>query len=561
MFKTNDSHIQPSLFNIENQLSKSKRKKLESSKETYFYKMIFSKINEQDFSILYSSVNSRPNAPVNSLVASMILLNQKGWTTEELFNNIDFNLLTRTALGLDTFETTPFCPATYFNFQNRLLKHYQETGENLFEQVFDQLTENQLKTLKIKTNIQRTDSFMALSNIQNYSRVQLLVEMLIRLYRVLKETDKEEFNQLLKPYTKKTSQNFVYTLTRESVPKELEKLGEIYNTLCKKLNDTYGDEEIFQIFKRVYTEQFIEDSSGLKVKENNEIKSNCLQSPDDVDATYRNKTGKKSKGQSINITETINPENEINLITDVSVHSNNTDDSKILNERVEIMKDKTPDLEELHTDGAYGSSDNDKKLEELEIVQIQTAVRGKTPKVKMEIEKKSNNPEEYIVSCPNQEVVSNQTKKRHQACFNKKICDGCTLAKDCPAIEQKNCRCYYFNTEDYLLGKRNSNIDFLPDERKNLRANVEATVKEYTKAFNHKGKLKIRGKFKTMLFAFGMSIAINFGRIYRHVMLNDSNTLKAENSVYMKQIINKYYKKFLSWLYREINIINLLYEN
>ena len=461
MFKKNTKHQQLSLFGFETQLSSIKKKKLENSKESYFYKMIFSKINEEDFSVLYSSKSSRPNAPINTLVSSIILLNQKGWTTEELFNNIDFNLLTRSALGLDTFEQTPFCPATYFNFQNRLLNHYKETGENLLEKVFDKLTGKQLKSLKIKTNIQRTDSFMALSNIQNYTRVQLLVEMLIRLYRVLNENDKNEFNKLIKPYIGQTAQNFLYTLAKESIPKELEKLGKIYNILCKKLNATYGDEEIFQIFKRVSTEHFREEISGLKVKKNNELKSNSLQSPDDVDATYRNKSGKKNKGQSINVTETINPENKINLITDVSVHSNNIDDSKILNKRIEIINDKTPDLEELHTDGAYGSSDNDKKLEELGITQIQTAVRGTSSKVKIEIEKNTNESDEYTVSCPNQKVISTPTKKRHQACFNKKICNSCTLAQDCPAIEQKKCRCYYFKTEAYMLGKRNKNIDLL----------------------------------------------------------------------------------------------------
>ena len=39
-------------------------------------------------------------------------------------------------------------------------------------------------------------------------------------------------------------------------------------------------------------------------------------------------------------------------------------------------------------------------------------------------------------------------------------------------------------------------------------------------AFNHKGKLRLRGKFKTILFAFAMSIGINFGRILRHLMEN-----------------------------------------
>lgn len=62
-----------------------------------------------------------------------------------------------------------------------------------------------------------------------------------------------------------------------------------------------------------------------------------------------------------------------------------------------------------------------------------------------------------------------------------------------------------------------SHIESLPPERRKLRSNVEATVKEFTKPLNHKGNLKVRGLFKTMLYAYSMAIAINFGRVYRHM--------------------------------------------
>ena len=35
------------------------------------------------------------------------------------------------------------------------------------------------------------------------------------------------------------------------------------------------------------------------------------------------------------------------------------------------------------------------------------------------------------------------------------------------------------------------------------------------------GKIKVRGLFKTSLFAYSVGIAINFGRIYRHIMANN----------------------------------------
>ncbi len=363
MFRKNTSHRQSSLFGIVSQLSEAKLKKLKKSKEYEFYRLVFCKINEKDFSVLYSDNCSRPNAPVNSLVSSILLMYHNNWTTEQLFNRIDFDLLTRAALGLDTLDETPFCPATFFNFQNRLLWHFSRTGENLLECVFDGLTREQLKRLKIKTDIQRSDSFMAMSNIRSYSRTQLLIEMLIRLHRILSDQDKLRFNELLNPYTKQSSGQYIYNLDRGSISHEREKLGRLYHKLYETLKESYKDVEVFRVFERVYTEHFTVIDDTVTVKTGKELNGSTLQSPDDIDATYRKKRDRHYRGQSVNVTETANPDNELNLITDVAVCSNDTDDSKILNERIEPIKEKTPDLNELHTDGAYGSEDNDKAME------------------------------------------------------------------------------------------------------------------------------------------------------------------------------------------------------
>jgi len=536
MFRKNTTHLQTSFFDIENQLSERKKKKIRESEEYSFYQLIFKKIKEENFAVLYSENGSRPNSAVNIMVSAIILAYRKGWTIKEMLEQIDFNLLTRTALGLNKMDDMAFCEATFFNFQNRLLKHFVETGENLLERVFDGLTKEQLKKLKIKTDIQRSDSFMAMSNIRNYGRVQLLIEMLIRLYRVLKEKDKERFKDMLSEYTKQTSGQYIYKLERAEIPRELEKLGQIYHKLYKALRGGYKEIEIFPIFERVYQEHFTVLKNKVAVKKNEELHSGILQSPDDIDATYRKKGEKTGKGQSINVTETANPENELNLLTDIAVKPNNTDDSDIMNDRIETLKEKTPDLKELHTDGAYGSEDNDKKFEELGITHIQTAVRGRKSKVEMKIEETEG---EYEVSCPLQKVESEKTRIRHKACFDKGVCDRCSLTGDCPTLIQK--RVYYFTREQYLSNKRKRNINTLPLERRKLRPNVEATIKEFVKPLNHKGKLRIRGQFKTMMYACSMGISINFGRIHRYLTVNPNlcgllGLMKTGNRLFFKNL-------------------------
>ncbi len=518
MFLKNIGHNQIDMFGVESQLPAKKAKKLEKSKEKLFYELIFCNIDEEKYIPLYSQSGSRPNSPINSLVSAIILQYHNGWSTNELLTNIDFNILTRKALGLQNLEDTPFCESTYYNFQNKLLTHWIQTGENLIESVFDNLTQKQIKKLNIKTNIQRMDSFQALSNIRDYSRVQILIECIIRLERILVDSDKDKFKKILVKYCKKTSSKYVYDLKKSDISHELEKLGNAYYELYSALKGRYLDEKSFQIFERIYRENFTEKDGVVSAIDSSKLSGNILQSPDDIDATYRKKNKKKNKGQVVNVSETAHPDNELNLIIDIAVASNTTDDSKILNNRIDNIKEKTPDLNELHTDGAYGSAGNDMKMEKNEINHVQTDSRGKNSVVPIDIEEMDDG--EIIVKCPVQTATVTETKTKYKANFDKEKCKNCAYKDDCSTFVQKNYRTSYFDKKDIAQQKRKKNILNLPEERRTIRPNVEATMKEFTKAFNHKGKLKTRGKFKAMIFAFAVGIGINFGRIFRHILDN-----------------------------------------
>ena len=435
MYKSNTSHLQQNLFGIESHLSDKKRRKLEQSAEATFYQMIFCAIKEDDFSVLYSDCTGRPNAPINSLVSSVILQSKKGWTIEELFDHIDFDLKTRCALGLRDLHETPFCTASYYNFLSRVREYHNETGINLIEKVFEGLTHDQLKRLHIKTSIQRMDSFMVLSNIRKYSRIELLIEVLLRFYRALSDTEKSWMRGLISRYVKAGSSQYVHRLKPCSFPHELEHLGGVYHQVYESFKDRYGEIEIFQILTRVYREHFDTESGtdSIRVRPSSDMRADSLQSPDDLDGTYRRKGDKESRGQVTNIGETAHPDNAVQLLTDAAVASNTKDDTRFMHDRIDGMKEKTPDLAEVHTDGGYGSNENDRKLAGLGITHIQTGVRGCAPAVPMAIEP-SKGDDTHTVSCPHQRVRSIKTRRRYKACFDKSICGKCTNCHVCPTV-------------------------------------------------------------------------------------------------------------------------------
>jgi hypothetical protein len=517
MFKSNS---QPELFSFALDLSKRQRDLLDKSKEKWFYNLIFSSIDEGSFKPLYSEKASRPNVAVNILVSALILKELKGISYDELMESMMFDMRFKTALGLVSIEEEPFSRATLFNFQNRILDYEQQTGINLIEQVFDNLSSQQIKQLKLKADIQRTDSTLVSSNIRKYSRIQLLIEVLIRLERILDKTDKCQIAEQLQAYLRAGSEKYIYALQSNELPRELEKLGKVYHAVHTAINekDSYHAKKEFINFERAYKEHFIVVNHQVSAKPSEELNSGMLQSPDDQDATYRKKKEQQSKGYTINGTETANPGNPIQLLTDIAVNPNNIDDSVILNERIDIIKEKTPELSELHTDGGYGSEGNDQKLAELEITQITTAVRGRESEIEKKIEQNSQSPGAYTVKCPHQTAESTPTRQRHKVRFDLCICQQCPLKAKCRIFKSKGR--YYFTHQDYLLSRRNSNIKEIPRERRKIRPNVEATMKEF-KSRASAGKLKVRGHFKTSLFAFNVGIAINFGRIYRYIADND----------------------------------------
>lgn len=516
MFKTNN---QPGLFSFEDELNKRQRDLLKSSKEKWFYHLILRNINEMDFRALYSDKASRPNAPVNILVSALILKEFKGLSYDELMESVMFDLRFKTALGLSDIGEVPFSRATLFNFQNRILDYQQQTGLNLIERVFDNLSADQIKKLSVKADIQRSDSTMVSSNIKKYSRLQLLIEVLTRLDRILEEEDRQFIAEQLQPYLKNGTDKYIYGLKANQLPHELENLGKVYYRVFEWMSrkEQYHDKQEFINFSRAYKEHFVVVESDVSPKPTEELTSSMLQSPDDPDATYRKKNGQHSKGFTINGTETANPENPVQLITDISVNPNNIDDSQILNGRVDKIKEKTPEINEMHTDGGYGSQESDKKFEELEITHITTAVRGRESEIEKKIEQISGSPDVYTVECPFQKLQSSPTKKRHKVRFDMNICRECPLNDRCQIFKNKGR--YYFTHEDYLQNRRNRNIMNIPEERRKIRPNVEALMNEF-KIRTPGGKLKVRGLFKATLFAFNSGIAINFGRIYRFIAQN-----------------------------------------
>jgi hypothetical protein len=528
MFKPNTQHLQPAIISAASELPEKQRKRLEASWAGTFYKEFFCRIDEESFAVLYSDKASRPNVPVNVLIGLEALKAGFGLSDEELYARFCFDLQVRYALGYDRLGDGDFEIRTLYYFRERLSRYNAEQGINLLEKAFEDVTDQQITALKVRTGMQRMDSTQIASNIVSASRLQLLVESLIRLERILSDADKERLADQLAPFTRDSAGHYTYRIKgKQAVSEHMQRIGETIYEILQKLGSAYEEETAYQVMARLFEENFSLEEQSLRTKENNELTSSSLQSLDDLEASFRTKAGKYYKGYVANITETCDPENDLQLVTKVQVAPNNIDDTKLLAEALPELKERT-DLDTLYTDGGYGSPEMDEALAEEQVEQIQTAIRGRKPSSEklhlsdFEI-KQTEEGKPTQITCPQGQHVavhpSNQ-KKSFVAHFELDVCQTCPFAAACPAKPGKRDPRRYLRftqAQTNVAQRRRRNKTHL-EEAQNLRAAVEATVRQVKHPFPA-GKLPVRGQFRVTCMVIGSAIMSNIRRIQRYKTL------------------------------------------
>jgi hypothetical protein len=379
MFRKNDDHLQLPLFSGLNQLPEKLQQLLERSWAGTFYQQFFLRIDEAIFAPLFSDEPSRPNIPINVLVSLEAMKAGFGWSDQEMYENFCFDIQVRYAVGYRDLGAGHFELRTVYNFRRRLAEHMQQTGENLIEQAFEQMTDQQVEAFALHTSQQRMDSSQIASNIREVSRLQLLVEVVQRVQRHLVQEDQERLAAEFAPYVKGSSGQYVYRLKgTEAHSEHLQAIGDLMHWLIEELAERYAEEPAYQMLVRVFHEHFVVEEAGLRAKQGQELRADSLQSPDDWEASFRRKRGEEHIGYAVNLAETCHEQNAFQLILKVQTESNTTDDAAMLVEALPNLKART-DLDQMNTDGGYNSPEVDREMRQAQVELIQTAIRGLQP--------------------------------------------------------------------------------------------------------------------------------------------------------------------------------------
>jgi len=526
MYKRNQNHLQPLLISNVSDLPEEQQQRLEKSWAGVFYRDFFSRIKEDTFAVLYSDIASRPNIPVNVLLGLETLKAGFGWSDEEMYDHFNFDLQVRYALGYHSLREGRFELRTLYNFRRRLSQYNQARGKNLVAQAFEDITDQQVVALKVKTSVQRMDSTQIASNIMDMSRLQLLVEGIQRMHRLLTEAEQRASQEWLAPYVQNTSGQFVYRVKgKEATAAQIQQVGQVIHRMLPEFKGGYGSTPTYQMLERLFRENFMLVDEQVQVKPNEQIGAGCLQSLDDQEATFRRKGPAEFKGYAANLSQTCHPENKVQLITKVQVAPNKMDDAALLVQALPDLKERTK-IETLYADGAYGSPTADEELAEHKVEIIQTGIRGRAPaEDKLSLAQflftTNEKGKPLTVTCPNGQEIGVEPGRTtgYIARFDPMICDTCPFALQnrCRATPHKRDPAYKlsFTQQQVHWARRRRRAEEACQPGKNPRAAIEAIVRAVKHPFP-RGKLPVRGLFRVTCMVISSAAMVNLRGILRY---------------------------------------------
>jgi len=375
-FKVNSSQqisFNDSVFS----LTAREKKALDNSWAKIFADEIFPNIDEERFSVLYSSKASRPNAPVNVIIGALIIKELFDYSDDEIVENLMLDLHLQYALHTTSFEEQPISDKTLSRFRSRCYNYETTHGIDLYHDCVKDLSSKIAKLMNLSGRIKRMDSMMIESNIRFLSRMELIYTCISKLAIYFDKNYPNKIPDDLKHYTDSNDYNRIfYHQLNDNMEQIIQALLSDSDKLLELCGTDYEEVTEYQLFLRCLSDQTVVENGKrrLRTKEDGTMNSTALQNPSDPDATYRNKAGKLHRGYVANLEETVDKNGSV--VTDYQYDKNIHTDSQFLQESLSQM-DRSEEEIVLITDGGYAGQDNFALAKEKNIKLITTALIGK----------------------------------------------------------------------------------------------------------------------------------------------------------------------------------------
>lgn len=442
----------------------------------------------------FSPTMGRPTKELYSMAGLVLIADFNNWTKQQAADAYSFNAMVQYALNLDP-TAHDFCERSF----ERYVELFEEDEQA--KSVMDEVTGELVRLLGIKIDQQRLDSTHICSNMASFGRTRLMGVAVKRFLTQLKRHDVEAYEsldeKLRSRYVPSQAQMFAGTKKdAKSFSKLRQTVAEDMHSLVKRFhgNVSHNNRDTYKALERIFYEQCEVTENRIKVK----TKTGCdvMQNPSDPDATY---DGHKGPGYQVQLSETCNSENEVQLITSAIPQTACRSDGGSVGEVLGDLENNNLLPDTMLADTAYCGDDN-VQLAESKNVELVGPVAGnsdyddeKLSVDDFDIDETSEEVRRCANGCEPESSEHNVETGKTKTVMKNSDCAGCEFAGLCP-VKKIAGRYVLVHTpkQRRLAARRKEEATEIFPERYKIRGGIEATnsgVKRKTGL----GQLRVRG--------------------------------------------------------------------
>ena len=443
----------------------------------------------------FDAAMGRPTKELYSIAGLLLIKEFKNWTKDEALESYSFNMAIHYALNLE--------PVTH-DISMRTLERYI----NLFEEdkiakaTMDEIVIKLVELLDIKINKQRLDSTHIFSDMASFGRTRLMGVAIKRFLTQLIRHNKDDYNSLEESfrnrYTPGVNQLFADTKKDSESRRPLrQQVAEDMYYLLRFFSDKpkHAGRDTYKAVQRIFYEQCEVHENKISIKK--KTGGNVMQNPSDADATY---DGHKGPGYQVQLSETCNADNDVQLITSAIAQTAVESDANSVEEVLEDLKANELAPDEMVADTGYTGDDNVQLAEEQGVELI-----GPVPGCSTEDDKHLNIDDfnidektEEVICCPSghkpQSSGHNSNTGKTKTVMPESTCGKCEFRRQCPVKKTRDGYQLDHTAKDRrIAARRKEQVTEVFRERYKIRGGIEGT-NSGLKRKTGLGRLRVRGR-------------------------------------------------------------------
>jgi len=490
-------------------------------------------IDEEQFRHLYAQEVGRPNAPVKTMLSLLIFMGMEklSWrgVAFQYSRRIDWMIATNTPFGEAVIDHT-----TLFKFYQRL------EDDSTARALFVTLTDAFIEACGTSVKQQRTDSFYIHGWLRTLSRYGLFKETIRKFLGVLRKQKPGLYEEIKGELSQDYLEN-AFDLTEKDRELAQRKVALMAQDLLRlqcafEHHHQIQHYETFRVLCQIFSQQCqvkegADAAAEVVLKETPDRGSIC--SPHNPEVRYVRKGKQRITGDKGVVTETCDPENKTQFLTDAEVIDAPCPDSKEQSNIEDRLIESDFKPEKQYGDAGFVNGETILNAREKGI-DLEGPTSGRSQSFEayenkdrpldagdFETTLDDTTQELTVITCPHDHAPLDQTRSEKTGKllvhFDPTLCRACPDAARCP-VNIGKCVATYTVDEAEVAGAARHHR-YMNDEayRKEcaVRAGAEAMVSELTRTHGMR-KSRHRTQRRTRLQLIFAALACNVKRFIRH---------------------------------------------